>query len=605
MLEWPGKASFSSIFGGGSDSPIAVRAKPKTVCALMALSTAKATCTLAAAHFSTIHHTFRAHMREKRLLVFTITAFLGSYVLAAYLLVARGLNFVNSVPLLGPILTDRLVFVLFFFFFAMLVVSNATITGMGLFKRSETGWLLSLPLSFRSLVLWKTLEGMVLASWGLLLLSAPILAAVGGLFDSPPSFYLCTLPALLCLVTVASNLSSWLLLAGIRWISREWLKPIAVSAFVGLLATALFMWPDRSAPGHSIDVAANVAQILKHTDYFTHPLLPSSWVAETVLAAGRGALPKAGYYNLILLSYALLSLVVTVQVAGRLFYPAWTRSLQPARTSVKTESLVTAVGPRWLRWLPLDKVDRSLVLKDVRTFIREPAQWGQTVLVFGLLFLYTLNLRRIVFDYHDQFWSMVTSYLNLLVCSLSLSTLTTRFIFPQISLEGHRLWLLGMSPVPMTRVLRTKLHLTVFVTGALTVLLTVISCYTLSMPLERTLFFLGSILMLTKGLNALALGLGALFPDFREQNPAKIVSGFGGTLCLIASFIYIAACVATALIPGLPELRPGQQPFPLAQRLRMEFLSAGGIFILTLLFGGLPYWLAQKKIKNLDYFAKV
>jgi ABC-2 type transport system permease protein len=316
-------------------------------------------------------------------------------------------------------------------------------------------------------------------------------------------------------------------------------------------------------------------------------------------------LPQAGYYNLILLSYALLSLVVTVQVAGRLFYPAWTRSLQPARTSVKTESLVTAGGPRWLRWLPLDKVDRSLVLKDVRTFIREPAQWGQTVLVFGLLFLYTLNLRRIVFDYHDQFWSMVTSYLNLLVCSLSLSTLTTRFIFPQISLEGHRLWLLGMSPVPMTRVLRTKLHLTVFVTGTLTVLLTVISCYTLSMPLERTLFFLTSILMLTTGLNALALGLGALFPDFREQNPAKIVSGFGGTLCLIASFIYIAACVATALIPGLPELRPGQQPFPLAQRLRMEFLSAGGIFILTLLFGGLPYWLAQKKIKNLDYFAKV
>ena len=34
----------------------------------------------------------------------------------------------------------------------------------------------------------------------------------------------------------------------------------------------------------------------------------------------------------------------------------------------------------------------------------------------------------------------------------------------------------------------------------------------------------------------LAVGLGALFPNFKEDNPSKIVSGFGGTLCLVASF---------------------------------------------------------------------
>lgn len=571
----------------------------------MALSTAQATRTLANAHLSTLVQSFTTHLKHKRLLVFTIAAFLGGYTLAAYLLVARGLQFVNSVPLLGPILTDRLVFVLFFFFFSMLVISNATITGMGLFKKRETSWLLCLPLSFRSLVLWKTLEGMVLASWGLLLLSAPILAAIGKLFDSPPSYYICTLPALLCLVTVASNLSSWILLVVIRWIGRRWVKMIAAAALAGLVATAIFMWPERHAHGQPIDIAANVSQILKHTDFFTHPLLPSSWVAETVLAAGRGALPLAGFYNLILFSYALVSLVVTVQFAGRMFYPAWTQSLQPSAASKKQARLSSAAGPQWFRWLPIATIDRSLILKDVRTFAREPAQWGQTVLVFGLLFLYTINLRRIVFDYHDPFWSMVTSYLNLLVCSLSLSTLTTRFIFPQISLEGHRLWLLGMSPVPMTRVLGTKLNLTVFVTGTLTTLLTVISCVTLDMPWERTLFFLMAILLLTTGLNSLALGLGALFPDFREQNPAKIVSGFGGTLCLIASFIYIAACVSVALIPALPDLRPGQPPVAINVRLQKEFVSMGGILILTIVFGWLPYRLAQKKIKNLDYFGKV
>jgi len=116
----------------------------------------------------------------------------------------------------------------------------------------------------------------------------------------------------------------------------------------------------------------------------------------------------------------------------------------------------------------------------------EPAQWGQSVLVFGLLFLYTANLRRIVLDYHDPFWSVVTSYLNLLVCSLSLSTLTTRFIFPQISLEGQRLWLLGLSPLPLHRLLRAKLLLTTALTGTVTLSLVVISCQMLEIAWERT-----------------------------------------------------------------------------------------------------------------------
>jgi len=83
------------------------------------------------------------------------------------------------------------------------------------------------------------------------------------------------------------------------------------------------------------------------------------------------------------------------------------------------------------------------------------------------------------------------------------------------------------------------------------------------------------------------------------------LSGFGGTLCLIMSFIYISACVATALIPGLPLLRPGKAPVELAQRLATLGLSSGGVLLLTLLFGLVPYWMAQKRIKNLDYFGRL
>jgi hypothetical protein len=42
----------------------------------------------------------------------------------------------------------------------------------------------------------------------------------------------------------------------------------------------------------------------------------------------------------------------------------------------------------------------------------------------------------------------------------------------------------------------------------------------------------------------MAVGLGVLYPNFKEDNPSKIVSGFGGTFCLVLSFVYIVGSIA-------------------------------------------------------------
>ena len=129
--------------------------------------------------------------------------------------------------------------------------------------------------------------------------------------------------------------------------------------------------------------------------------------------------------------------------------------------------------------------------------------------------------------------------MNLGVCSLSLSTLTTRFVFPQFSLEGRRLWILAMSPISMKKIILQKLISSCLITGLLTTLLIFISSSLLKMTAIQTITDSIVILMVTISLNSMALCLGTLFPNLKEENSAKIVSGFGGTLCLILSFIYI------------------------------------------------------------------
>ena len=113
--------------------------------------------------------------------------------------------------------------------------------------------------------------------------------------------------------------------------------------------------------------------------------------------------------------------------------------------------------------------------------------------------------------------------------------------------------------------------------------------------------------MLSYGLNALALSLGALLPNFRDPNPARIISGFGGTLCLISSFLYILFCATSLALPEAIRWKlkvSGVAVSDLAAWMQ-DLGALGAVLFFTLLFGGLPFWVAKKRTKSLDYLKEL
>jgi ABC-2 type transport system permease protein len=189
---------------------------------------------------------------------------------------------------------------------------------------------------------------------------------------------------------------------------------------------------------------------------------------------------------------------------------------------------------------------RLLLVKDLRLFRRDVAQWSQFLIFFGLLGLYFLNLRS--FNYNTAYAAMI-SFLNLAVAGLILSTFTTRFVFPMISLEGRRFWILGLLPVARDQIVWSK-FLFSFLGGLL-------PCCGLVYLSDSMLGVSGNLIaihevccvMLCMGLSGIAVGLGARMPDLRESSPAKISAGFGGTLCLVLSSLYIMVLVIVAAVP--------------------------------------------------------
>jgi len=243
--------------------------------------------------------------------------------------------------------------------------------------------------------------------------------------------------------------------------------------------------------------------------------------------------------------------------------------------------------------LPDSTPTAALVLKDVRLFWRDPTQWIQFMIFFGLLCIYVLNLRNVAFDFTSAFWTTMVSYLNLTASSLTLSTLTTRFVFPQFSLEGRRIWILGLAPVGMQHVVLQKFWLSCLTAMAITVSLMVASSLVLNLAWSKIAFFALAIALMSATLSGLAVGLGALYPNFKEDNPSKIVSGFGGTLCLVVSFVYISLFVSLLAIPDLRHVTKVPFLIPDAAALALAVLLSFGIL-------AMPMAAALKRVKNLE-----
>src|SRR5205814_3002180 len=126
---------------------------------------------------------------------------------------------------------------------------------------------------------------------------------------------------------------------------------------------------------------------------------------------------------------------------------------------------------------------------------------------------------------------------------------------------------------------------------AVTLTLITLSCHLLRMSWDQIAFFGSVVTVMTFSLTGLSVGLGVLYPNFKDANPSKIVSGFGGTLCLVLSFLYILASV---LLLGLGAT--GLHP-------HAGWVVAGvsGFAALSLLIGWLPVKLGLRQLKHFEF----
>lgn len=433
------------------------------------------------------------------------------------------------------------VFHLFFVAMTALLTFSAAILSYGaLFSRPEPSFLLATPNSPRHVVAVMYLESLFFASWSLILLGIPLMVAFGDVQRLSWHFYATFILAFLGFVSIPGAIGLLVALIVAMWLPKQ-ARRVLISAGAAAII-ALAVWWGRLWVAASDSSGVWLHSFFGELQYLKGALFPSTWVAGAIRAAVENRPGDAAFYLFVTLATGMFFSWAAVNITGAYLLVAFGRAhLLSHRSRVHSGRLSGWLTRFAFFYTPLET--RALILKDVRSFLRDPSQWSQLAILFGLLGLYLVYLPRSRPAGFDLPWTGLICFLNYGAVTLILSTFTSRFVFPMISMEGRQMWLVALWPLPRAEVMWAKFLYAVTVTAFAALSVTALSIRALDLPSALAFVQVCTTLATCIGLCGLAVGLGARLPNYRETNPSRIASGLGGTVNLIVSVMLVAVSI--------------------------------------------------------------
>jgi ABC-2 type transport system permease protein len=190
-----------------------------------------------------------------------------------------------------------------------------------------------------------------------------------------------------------------------------------------------------------------------------------------------------------------------------------------------------------------------VIRRDFWVFFREPSQWLHLVLMIVLLMVFLVSISSLQLKLTQPFLQTISYLVVFLFDGFLIASISLRFVFPALSLEGDAFWCIRSAPVSLRKLYWQKF------TGSFLLIATtaeILSVASTSMLRDSpVLIFVGSLCtaFVALGLTSLNLGAGSYFATFREKNPIRIASSQGASLTFLAGMAYLGAVVALLVVP--------------------------------------------------------
>jgi ABC-2 type transport system permease protein len=517
--------------------------------------------------------------------------------LAVFGVLYRVLSYFRGVEEIGHLLAGKLLGLAMLSFLSILLLSNVITALSSFFLAKDLDLLVSSPIDWLHVYVAKLGETIVHSSWMVALMSVPIFTAYGVIYDGGLLFGLFALAVFVPILVMPAVVGSAFTLILVNVFparrTRDLLSIVAIVAAGGVVLLFRLIRPEQLARPEGFQNLLDFITLLRTP---TSPFLPSEWATDAVMGYLFG--PFDWFPVLILWSSAAATVVLGAILHYALYPPGFTKAQEGAERFVKGWVWQVALDPIFK---PLSVAKREFVIKDLKLFFRDTTQWSQLILLGVLVVIYLFNIRALPLFTGEQvpfFLVTVISFLNLGLAGFVLAAIAARFVFPSISLEGRQMWLLRSSPLDLKALIWSKYWVG---TVPLLVLALIITVFT-NVILQATPFMMGvgvgTIFLLTLAISAMALGFGALYPQFETENAAQIPTSFGGLVFMMTTIALLALVIVIEAVPVYTYLRANweQQPVP------VDAVMIGAFALVAVLCIGITLGSLRVGLKRMEGF---
>lgn len=482
-----------------------------------------------------------------------------------------------EIDLVGELLVHRLLSITVLVFFALLLFSNVVTVFSTFYLADDLEFLMGQPIPKDHLFTSRFVESMVQSSWILALFGMPLFLAIAVQLDAPWYFYPLLVAVLLPFVAIPTALASIFALFVTNIIAANRTRDAAL--FFGLVAfTVLFVVirsfePERLLNPDSFDSIGELMQLLTVP---TTSYLPYDWVVN-ILTPMLFRLEAPVLWSALLLYTTATALYF---IAAWLHRPLYFRGYSNAQEGLHGGGLLvvfrnwlmekTRASGATLSVLVQDlrakegqgSALRQMVKKDQAVFTRDASQWSQLLIVAAIIIIYLVNFKYFEVAADETLIGDVgLAFFNLAACAFVVVALCGRFLFPAVSIEGRSFWLILQAPISLERFLVGKWLgsiLPVIVMGQFLILSS-----NLLVGIEPVMTLLAALqtLIISLVASAMAVGMGAMYPQFHNPNAAKIASSFGAVIFMIVTILITLVLIglwfhASITITGISSSSP-------------------------------------------------
>jgi ABC-2 type transport system permease protein len=431
------------------------------------------------------------------------------------------------------------------------------------------------------------------------LIAVPIFSAYGIIYEGGWIFPVLAAGVLLPMLIVPTVIGSAVTLILVNVFparrARDLLAVIAVAAAGGLVLVLRVIRPEQLARPEGFRSLLDFITVLRTP---TSPLLPSEWATKAIMGYLVG--PFDALPLLLLWSTAAVAVTIGAALHARLFASGFTKAQEGAERFVKGWIWRAVLGPLF-KDLPVAK--REFVIKDLKLFFRDTTQWSQLILLAVLVVIYLFNIKALPLFTGERvpvFFVSLVSFLNLGLAGFVLASIAARFIFPAVSLEGRQMWLLRSSPLDLRALLWSKYWVGTVPLLALALVITISTNLLLKTSSFMMGMSIGTIVLLTLAISAMALAFGALYPQFETENAAQIPTSFGGLVFMMTTIALLAVVIVLEAVPVSGYLRAEYDGDPLIVTPWMLLAFAGVIGICATAVV-LPLRVGLKRMESFEF----